>query len=743
MIKKYHIILRVIITILTTYFGLNAKSQYITETIEYTPAPGQFINTSGWGLPSSASSLSGGLSGAVSLGSFGGFIVFKFDDPVENDQDNPFGIDFVIVGNPLENISNTALNNNVTWAEPGIVSVMKDENSNGEADDTWYELAGSDYFFSTTIKNYSVTYTNPGGDVAANVPWIDNQGDSGYVYANSYHTQPYYPQPENFTGIDSVSYTLSGTRVKDFVDFSDASSITNAGRPWGYVDNNLRNTYDGSPDNPYTDNEEEGSGSDAFDISWAVDNDGNYVDLDEVDFIKVHCAVLADAGWLGEVSTEIRGAFDVAADASVSDWDSTSLVLNNIPIEVSVGEIYQLEAVFFIKGRIIDDAVITWSASPESSVTIDSDNNLTTTDTGSVTITAACTYNGISYTESMTTTVIAPASIEISFDHPEIRVAQKYLIEASVFDQDGEELSGLNLIWKTSNNNITLKEYNDSIYVAGQQTGTSQIYVYPEGYPDLNDTADITILEAADSISVYLTIKTNTDSYFPRTEIKVSNFELSPFISDANHSYDMSDITEITAAHVIASVFDNISFESDLRFKDTEDNGLYIYKLPETSGSQTTYYYGYGNNDSTNTSCWYVNINNDTCYRNLDTISIYENDEVIAWYAADSTSSDNSSSDTSGNTSIINTTNSTLSSLEGFTIHPNPATNNLIIEASSAETETTIAIYTTSGRLVFRKGFNSWTGKYQLNLSDWEAGVYFVKIATPNATADKMLIINK
>ena len=143
------------------------KAQYISEVLEYKPAPGQFINSSPWGVPESANSIIGGITGSMSLGAFGGYVVFTFDNPVENHPDNPFGVDFTIFGNPLEE-----------WSEQGIVEVMKDENDNGLPDDMWYELAGSDYFFSSSIKQYEVTYTNPNMDAAADVPWTDNQGNT-------------------------------------------------------------------------------------------------------------------------------------------------------------------------------------------------------------------------------------------------------------------------------------------------------------------------------------------------------------------------------------------------------------------------------------------------------------------------------------------------------------------------------------------------------------------------------------
>ena len=60
------------------------KGQYISEVWSYLPAPGQFINSVPWGLPSSAVSLVGGVDGHLCLGAFGGSVVFRFEQPVEN-----------------------------------------------------------------------------------------------------------------------------------------------------------------------------------------------------------------------------------------------------------------------------------------------------------------------------------------------------------------------------------------------------------------------------------------------------------------------------------------------------------------------------------------------------------------------------------------------------------------------------------------------------------------------------------
>ena len=50
-------------------------------------------------------------------------------------------------------------------------------------------------------------------------------------------------------------------------------------------------------------------------IDWAVDEEGNSVSLDHIDFIKVYCGQLDYCGWLGEVSTEFCGAEDLHPDA--------------------------------------------------------------------------------------------------------------------------------------------------------------------------------------------------------------------------------------------------------------------------------------------------------------------------------------------------------------------------------------------------------------------------------------------
>jgi hypothetical protein len=377
---------------------------YIDRVWEYRPAPGQFINAAPLGLPSSARSIVGGIHGILSLGAFGGYVVFAFEEAVENHPDHPFGVDFTIFGNPT-----------LQWSEPGVVSVMVDSNNNGQPDDTWYELAGSDYQFSSTIRDYSVEYTNPGD--TADVPWTDNRDGSGWILMNDLHKQPYYPAAELFPEIDPVSYNLSGTRIRDAVDDSNPGVMMSHRRDFGYADNQVRGSGLDSlellmlPDNPYT-LDVENAGGDAFDISWAVDSNGHYVDLDRIHFVKVHTGVMADARWLGEISTEITGAVVVAPDTSVSGV-LEMVVIKDIP-GVMDTQAYQLEAFAFRSGRLQPDAEINWSAS-QPWATVGEDHVLMVTRSGELTLTAYLT--GKPEIKSTVSTTVELSAVHITGGH--------------------------------------------------------------------------------------------------------------------------------------------------------------------------------------------------------------------------------------------------------------------------------------------------------------------------------------
>ena len=371
---------------------LNAEAQYISQVVEYYPAPGQYINSSPWGDAGSATSIIGGVNGTLCLGAFGGTVVFGFENPVENHPENPFGVDFTIFGNPLPD-----------WSEPGVVWVMKDENGNGLPDEAWYQLAGSDYHFSSTIHDYQVSYTDPGGTEAMDVSWHDHLGNQGFIKANSAHTQAYYPQPGLFPNVPSEEYMLTGTLIRGAVDVEHPPVNVSLLRAFGYADNQVRGSEPHDvPDNPYTP-EVEHSGGDAFDIGWAVDDEGNSVVLDQIHFVKVQNGLLHQGGWLGEVSTEITGAVDVVPDPGLSG-NLDLLVISDLPSELDTAA-WQLELFLFHMGKPVPLPEVNWTASEQWAV-VDENHQLRLTGTGALTLTATVTGNPL--LQASVSTLVTP-----------------------------------------------------------------------------------------------------------------------------------------------------------------------------------------------------------------------------------------------------------------------------------------------------------------------------------------------
>lgn len=273
-----------------------ANTPGISRIFEYRPAPGQFINALPE-IPADADSprvceivleqIGNDAEGMISLGGFGGYVVFGFDHPVIN---LPGQYDFKILGNAF--INDTATDGS---AEPGIVMVSADINGNGIPDDPWYELAGS--AFSQSRKDFRITYAKPANDNDdTHFTTNDPQMPEGAITRNTFHKQPYWP-----AWIDDAEMTFEGTRLPDNgVNRGENGAQYWVLSPfdWGYADNQPNSKCPG------------------FNIDWAVDADGKPVTLDKIDFIKVYTAECQICGAIGETSTEICGAIDLHPDAT-------------------------------------------------------------------------------------------------------------------------------------------------------------------------------------------------------------------------------------------------------------------------------------------------------------------------------------------------------------------------------------------------------------------------------------------
>ncbi len=289
---------------------LTAVNPYISRVFEYRPAPGQFINT----LPAyeegdtdetmaqkAEECIADDNQVLVSLGGYGGYVLFGFDHEVLNVEG---AYDMKILGNAFYSAQLKEGEPMGGSSEPGIVMVSRDDNGNGLPDDEWYELAGSEETNEQTLFNYTITYYRPDADTPEEeyIRWTDSEGQTGYIPKNSYHRQAYYPE-----WIESDEMTFTGTRLRN-------NGIDTSGKgtyyvlycfDWGYADNH-----------PNELKEHPEQHASEFDIDWAVDKNRQKVHLNGIHFVKVYNAVNQVCGWLGETSTEIMGAYDMHPEAA-------------------------------------------------------------------------------------------------------------------------------------------------------------------------------------------------------------------------------------------------------------------------------------------------------------------------------------------------------------------------------------------------------------------------------------------
>lgn len=303
----------------------HAASPYINKVYAFRPAPGQFVNimptyeagdTEETMRQKAEDAIAGENQVIISLGAWGGYIVFGFDHAVGNSKGQK---DIRILGNSGKN-----------GAEPGVIYVSYDANNNGLPDDKWYEIAGSEFGNKSTFRDYRMTYHRTPAvheqkpdkqECQADttyIKWEDNKGKSGYLFQNIYHTQDYFPM---WLNDDELVY--SGTLLPN-----NAIATPQEGKPtlytlpalaFGYADNAPSSDADGE----------------SIDIDWAVDETGEYVHLSAIHFVKVQCGLNQQCGWIGETSTEIKGAVDLHPDMITalpaweqSESDNTKIMRN-------------------------------------------------------------------------------------------------------------------------------------------------------------------------------------------------------------------------------------------------------------------------------------------------------------------------------------------------------------------------------------------------------------------------------
>ena len=341
---------------------------------------GQFArpNSFGWGtlytdntnVSSSSNDVkfkTGYVSTGVSLGMAGGYVQFDMgDNRIENNANNKYGIDFIVYGNAFKGNPEAAgvqvSNDGVTWYTlAGSRHYMSDTKWNQNI--SYIKIATA----NTTIggKSFakagiyvSTDFAAPSSDNASDVDaavalatWTGIPQLTGSTYPKTYTTDtpaaaawwPEYASNENYgnvwnigNAVNGVSWLRNGTAevitYTGITTVEDDMVVLNKGATaaptqaemtdvyqWGYADVRVNGSQYGTVvNNPYAaaPSTDAGAGGDGFDLAWAVDANGNPVQLSSVRYVRVYSAVLFSAGVFGETSAEVCGLYVANGDGS-------------------------------------------------------------------------------------------------------------------------------------------------------------------------------------------------------------------------------------------------------------------------------------------------------------------------------------------------------------------------------------------------------------------------------------------
>lgn len=348
-----------------------------TALYAYLPAPAQFVNegvtTGGWGdAYDSNGAVKATSSTGVSLGFFGGYAVYKFENPIADDPTHPYGADFIVYGNAFWNNS-----------EAGCIQVSK----NGT---TWYDIAGSMYYTKSTPSS-TITYTNPNTSEDAGITAAGTNlgtlapvnytlnGTAGTVTTNTFHNHSWFPLNANYFAASGsraamakldefsfVSRTLASNGVTDKLTFTGTllTDYPGTGKTdqigFGYCDVHPNKTLGGTiAYNPYQtftsssdyDTKVAGtSGGDPIDIAWAVNPDGTPANLDSIRYVRIYTGMAQMNGIFGEISTEVcgvaastgTGAGKATTDLVVRRGTRTVTTTNNTAVPVTAGNNFKI-----------------------------------------------------------------------------------------------------------------------------------------------------------------------------------------------------------------------------------------------------------------------------------------------------------------------------------------------------------------------------------------------------------------
>lgn len=431
-------------TITCPHYTTAITGSYPSAVNGYLPV-GQFArhNSFGWGTlftdntnknpdTNTPKFLNGYVSTGVSLGMAGGYVQFDMgDNPIENNANNPYGIDFIVYGNAFVGNPEAA---GVMVSNDGI---------------KWYTLAGSRHYMNGTKWDQKISYVRIEGSeqralkstfTADGIYYSENYTSpseqtqsaiNAAISAATWHVVPatgtatalnlsYWPEwatrvvnntaQEEYYGnvwklgtdshIPAVASTANNAGVNwDKADTTStvpngAEVITYSGLTlvpddtqvlgsnptqaqmtdvyqWGYADVRVNGSAYGTAINPYASAASVGNGGDGFDLSWAVDENGVPVHMSSAKYIRVYSAVLFNAGIFGETSAEVCGLYRTSntITGGAGTTSINSVAIGSDALDLSEATAYDNNT-FYLDAEVANGDVITVTAASDANVYI-------------------------------------------------------------------------------------------------------------------------------------------------------------------------------------------------------------------------------------------------------------------------------------------------------------------------------------------------------------------------------------
>ncbi len=591
--------------ILLTLSGF--AQRYPSAVVEYRPAPGQHINTTYWGCQKAAESLTTD-DGHISLGAFGGSVTVRFSPAIENHPQNEYGVDFVVLGNPQP-----------FWCEGGAVQVMCDRNGNGLPDDTWYQLATSQHFFKSAIVDTFI-YNNPFSP-AFPVTWTDANGETGSVSNISGRANEFYPQADLFPQIVADGAQYSGWKYQPKIKIA-TGSVRSYNPAFGFADNHIvnRNAPLTQPDNPYTP-ALEGCGGDSFDISWAVDDAGNYVHLDSVHFVRIYNSYQAMGGWLGELSPDITSIYALSPVENPV-LASNILVLDWLPDAVLTGAQLQIDPAYFKAGQYVKDHKFTFEISDTEILSIDENFTLHALAQESARITVRSAENAQD-SATVKITVQTPSQLRLA-ETKQLFAGDTVLLSAQIIDIHDQVLDFLPVSFLLDVPEAKFfADANGRTFFTADIAGT---YVLHASGAGLAQDFEIHVSTSDVSPRVSVSFYDGSSQIVASQKYSFRSFSLGDYVTGAYANDSL-----LSVAHALAFPFGNVSFASDLRFASSPA-GISIKSVPVNTDGSVHYFAG------TTAKQWVV-VAGTKCYTaGLDSISLNENMDISAILTGEKTS---------------------------------------------------------------------------------------------------------